>query len=228
MTTSKLELISFKICPFVQRSVIALNEKGVEFDVTYIDLANTPDWFNEISPMGKVPVLKTNGTAIFESMVIAEYLDEVFLPRLHPEDAIEKARHRSWIEYSSELIMKQYNLFIAPDEATFTKHKEELAMQLDVLNKELSDQGAMFSGNDFRLIDAAYAPIFMRIELLQEFYDLKLYEKGSRLDRWSKALMQKKSIQQSVSDDFANAFMEYFNVEEYFIHNLLETKKVTI
>ncbi len=226
MTTNTLELISFKICPFVQRSVIALNEKGVEFDVTYIDLANTPDWFQAISPMGKVPVLKTNGTAIFESMVIAEYLDEVYLPRLHPDDVVEKARHRSWIEYSSELIMKQYNLFIAPDEATFMKHKEEFAVQLDVLNNELSEQGPMFSGNDFKLIDAAYAPIFMRIELLQEFYDLKLYETDSRLDRWSKALMQKKSIQESVSDDFSSAFMEYFNVEEYFIHHLLE-KKVT-
>ena len=54
-----IELISFKICPFVQRSVIALKEKQVDFKVTYIDLANPPEWFSEVSPLGKVPVLKS-------------------------------------------------------------------------------------------------------------------------------------------------------------------------
>ena len=41
----KIELISFKLCPFVQRSVITLLKKGVEFKITYVDLANKPDWF---------------------------------------------------------------------------------------------------------------------------------------------------------------------------------------
>ncbi|VAX00944.1 Glutathione S-transferase [hydrothermal vent metagenome] len=226
MTKNTLELISFKICPFVQRSVIALNEKGIDFDVTYIDLADTPDWFKAVSPMGKVPVLKTNGTAIFESMVIAEYLDEMYLPRLHPDNTLEKARHRSWIEYSSELTMKQYNLFIAPNEKTFKIHQEEFATQLDVLNNELSDSGPMFSGNSFNLIDAAYAPIFMRIELLQEYYNFNLYKPNSRLDHWSKALMKKESIQKSVSADFSDAFMDYFNIKDYYIHQLLEDKKI--
>ena len=50
----KIELISFKLCPFVQRSVITLLKKGVEFKITYVDLANKPDWFLAISPLGKV------------------------------------------------------------------------------------------------------------------------------------------------------------------------------
>ena len=70
------ELISFKLCPFVQRSVIVLLEKEAPFDITYIDLSNPPDWFKAISPMGKVPVLKVDDTVLFESAVIMEYLDE--------------------------------------------------------------------------------------------------------------------------------------------------------
>ena len=42
MTTS-LKLISHKLCPYVQRAVIALNEKGVPFERIDIDLANKPD-----------------------------------------------------------------------------------------------------------------------------------------------------------------------------------------
>ncbi|WP_171258249.1 glutathione S-transferase N-terminal domain-containing protein, partial [Acinetobacter baumannii] len=43
MTTS-LKLISHKLCPYVQRAVIALKEKGVPFERIDIDLANKPDW----------------------------------------------------------------------------------------------------------------------------------------------------------------------------------------
>ena len=69
-------LISFDICPFVQRSVITLEEKGVKYNIKYIELENKPDWFLAISPFGKVPVLQVNDKVLFESAVINEYLDE--------------------------------------------------------------------------------------------------------------------------------------------------------
>ena len=48
----ELELISFKICPFVQRSVITLRYKQVPFKITHIALDAPPPWFREISPFG--------------------------------------------------------------------------------------------------------------------------------------------------------------------------------
>jgi glutathione S-transferase len=50
--TAHLKLISHKLCPYVQRAVIALTEKGVSFERIDIDLANKPDWFLAISPLG--------------------------------------------------------------------------------------------------------------------------------------------------------------------------------
>ena len=50
-------LISAYTCPWVQRAVIILRAKSVNYEVTYIDLRAKPDWFLEISPHGKVPVL---------------------------------------------------------------------------------------------------------------------------------------------------------------------------
>ncbi len=216
-----LELISFKICPFVQRSAIALNEKGVDYKTRYIDLEQPAAWFTEISPLGKVPVLKTGSGAIFESMVIAEYLDEVYEPRLHPEDPMEKARHRSWIEYASEVTMKQFSLFMASGEKLFETRKDELSDLLNVLTGQLSDSGPMFSGEDFRLIDAAFAPVFMRIELVGKFFDHGLYESDSRLGQWSKALMDRDSVKKSVSEDFERAFLDYFGVDKNHINKLI-------
>ncbi|MFT6819084.1 MAG: glutathione S-transferase [Myxococcota bacterium] len=54
--------------------------------------------------MGKVPVLRQGNTILFESGVIAEYLDEVYGPQLHPVDALEKASHRAWMSYISALV----------------------------------------------------------------------------------------------------------------------------
>ncbi|MGC9457270.1 MAG: glutathione S-transferase family protein, partial [Halothiobacillaceae bacterium] len=82
----KLELISFKLCPFVQRSVITLLHKDQPFETTFINLMDPPDWFSEISPLGKVPLLRVDDTVLFESAVINEFIDEVTPDRLMPED----------------------------------------------------------------------------------------------------------------------------------------------
>ena len=61
---TRLTLISHHLCPFVQRAAIALAEKGVEFERIDVDLANKPDWFLAISPLGKVPLLKVSDLVI--------------------------------------------------------------------------------------------------------------------------------------------------------------------
>ena len=76
-----------------------MRAKGVEFEVTFINLRDKPDWFLKISPHGKVPVLKVDDEILFESNAIAEYLDETLSPRLHPKDPIERARNRAWTDF---------------------------------------------------------------------------------------------------------------------------------
>src|ERR1700730_17999750 len=99
--STKLTLISHKLCPYVQRVAIALAEKSLTFTRVDIDLAAKPDWFLAISPLGKTPVLKVGDAAIFESAVILEYLDETQPGPLHPADPLTRAEHRAWIEFGS-------------------------------------------------------------------------------------------------------------------------------
>jgi len=120
----KLELISFDLCPFVQRSVITLNYKKIPYKLTFIDLENPPSWFKEISPLGKVPVLKIDEeTVLFESAVINEFLDETTGTPLHSKDPLKKAFERSWIEYGAELLVSMYELTLA------TEHDEREALR---------------------------------------------------------------------------------------------------
>src|ERR1700754_5068540 len=115
----KLKLISHKLCPYVQRAVIALTEKGVPFDRIDIDLANKPDWFLAISPLGKTPVLQVGDKAIFESAVILEYLEETQPNPLHPADPLTRAEHRAWIEFGSAILNDIWGLYSAPDRNAF-------------------------------------------------------------------------------------------------------------
>src|ERR1700694_339311 len=121
-----LKLISHKLCPYVQRAVIALTEKGVVFERIDIDLANKPDWFLAISPLGKTPVLQVGDKAIFESAVILEYLEETQAKPLHPADPLERAEHRGWIEFGAAVLSDIAGFYAAPDEATFKAKTAQL------------------------------------------------------------------------------------------------------
>ncbi|MET0094510.1 MAG: glutathione S-transferase family protein [Sedimenticola sp.] len=207
-----LELVSFVICPFVQRAVITLREKGVSFEVTYIDVENPPDWFKEISPFGKVPLLKVDGEVLFESAIINEYLDEIHPPALHPDDPLTRAKHRGWIEFGSNLLFEQVKLILAKDEDEFQQQRESLGGSFARLAQEVSD-GPFFSGSDFSLVDAAYAPLFMRFELLrQKRPDLEEIL-PTRLQNWSRNLLAHPSVKSSVTDDFEAQYIAFFQAK---------------
>ena len=149
-----LKLISHKLCPYVQRAVIALTEKGVPFERIDIDLANKPDWFLKISPLGKVPVLLVETgdgeVALFESNVICEYIEETQGgAKLHPQDALKRAQHRAWMEFGSTILSELWGLETTGDPAIFeTKRCRKVTV-----NVELSGHLPVREDrdNDFRL-----------------------------------------------------------------------------
>src|SRR3954471_24205499 len=97
---AKYMLVSFKTCPWVQRSAIILREKNTPFELRHIEPDNRPDWFLAISPHKKVPVLTVDDTvSLFESNAINEYLDETIEPRLHPADPVQRAINRAWTDF---------------------------------------------------------------------------------------------------------------------------------
>src|SRR3954469_1473793 len=124
--TAKLKLISHKLCPYVQRAVIVLTEKGVPFERIDIDFANKPEWFLSISPLGKTPVLQVGDTAIFESAVILEYLEETQPKPLHPAEALNRAEHRAWIEFGSAVLSDIAGFYAAPDASNFAARTMQL------------------------------------------------------------------------------------------------------
>jgi len=204
-----LELISFKICPFVQRSVITLNHKNVPYRITYIDLADPPDWFHQISPFGKVPLLKVDDReVIFESAVINEFIDEITPPSLQPEDPLKKALNRAWIEFGSECLMTQFQLLMAKDEESFSRKREDLRRNLARIEEQLHD-GPYFNGTELSLVDAAYAPLFMRLRMLMEKGVVDEALCAPKCSQWSDALLALLAVKESVVKEFAALFFKH-------------------
>lgn len=205
-----IELISFDLCPFVQRSVITLLEKGIPFRRVNIDLADKPDWFLRLSPLGKVPVLKIHGQVLFESAVINEYLDEITPPSMHPADPLQKALNRAWIEYSAELSNLSFNMATTDDAEALARSLESLRERFRHLEKNLGE-GPFFNGASFSLIDAAYAPVFIRIARLLELAAPAVIPPECRKTlRWRDATLDRESVQGSIIEDFTRLAIQRF------------------
>src|SRR6201986_3840144 len=117
---SKYLLVSFKTCPWVQRSAIVLREKNTPFEFRHIEPDNRPDWFLAISPHKKVPVGRVDGRiSLCESSPINEYLDETIAPRLHPEDPVQRAINRAWTDYVPTFSESVTGMAYADDEAGY-------------------------------------------------------------------------------------------------------------
>jgi len=218
---SQIELISFKICPFVQRSVITLNVKNVAYSLTYIDLADKPDWFLKISPFGKVPVLRQGDTAVFESAVINEYLDETNAPSLHPEHALRRAHNRAWIEFGSSLLMSQYGLYQAADEAAFQAKWQETKEKLQRVEDQLGN-GPYFNGAQFSLADAAYAPALMRFDLIAKNTSLRFFDAFPKIAAWTETLLAMQAVKDSVVPEFDALFLNNFTANDSYLPGLLK------
>lgn len=202
-----LTLVSHHLCPYVQRAAIALSEKGVPFERITIDLAAKPDWFNAISPLGKVPLLKVarpnRGEAVlFESAVICEFVEETQPgPALHPGDPIERARHRAWIEFASTILSDIYSIETTADAALFGRKQQTLAEKFARLESVLGS-GPFFAGERFSLVDAAFGPVFRYFDTFDRIADLAILTGKPKVDAWRRALADRPSVRSAVAGDY--------------------------
>lgn len=209
MSTQNLKLISFTICPYVQRAMIVLNEKNISFDIEYIDLSAPPPWFYDISPLEKVPVLLVNEKPLFESMVICDYIDEITPETLYPSDAFEKAQNRSWLEFGNGILDTTFKFLRENDSKKFNHLKETLIDYFEILEEEFKN-GKFFNGADFAMIDAVYAPIFRYHQHIEKYKDYEIFEDAPNIKAWGDRLLEHPSVVNSVPESYEEDITKFF------------------
>jgi glutathione S-transferase len=212
----------------VQRAVILMRAKKVDFDVTYINLRDKPDWFLKISPHGKVPVLLVDDTPLFESSAIAEYLDEVVTPRLHPEDPIKRARNRAWTDFVPTFAA-------ALNGVTYAKPSDDLDDKLEAARKvldrieqaiehERGNDGPYFNGPELSLVDAAYAPFLQRFKIAEDVLKTGLLDDFPRVKNWSETLIQDVRVKGALPDEFPEEFLANLERRETLVWNWMNAR----
>jgi glutathione S-transferase len=222
-----LRLISHKLCPYVQRAVIVATEKGVDFERVDIDLADKPDWFLAISPTGKVPLLEVTETdgskhVLFESAVIAEYLDEISGNPLLPENALERARERAWVEFGAAALSDISRLYTAADGAAFEVATIALEERLEMIEKAFA--GPWFAGDRFGLVDAAFAPVFRYIDVFQRALGTKLVSRSEKVGAWARALAERPSVIAAVPADYPDRLLSFVTGKNAYFSQLLRDR----
>jgi glutathione S-transferase len=222
---TKYMLVSFKTCPWVQRSAIVLREKNTEFELRHIESDNRPDWFLAISPHKKVPALTIDDTvSLFESNAINEYLDETIAPRLHPADPIERAINRAWTDYVPTFASTVTATAYADTEEDYNKAAAGIPAPFERLEKALEKQGGgpFFNGDKYSLVDAAYAPFLQRYFFLDRVRKLGHIENYPRLKAWGEALMKRPSTHSFPAAEFEAMYRDGLRRRDKWVSRFIE------
>lgn len=207
-----LTLISHHLCPYVQRAAIVLSEKSAVFARRYVELAAKPDWFLAVSPLGKTPVLMVGNEPLFESAVICEYLDESIGPALHPRDALERARHRGWMEFGSAVLNTIAGFYNAPDAASLQMRREELRSKFLQVEQALPDQGRYFGGQWFGIVDAVFGPVFRYFDVFEALGEEGFFAGMPKVLAWRHALAERPSVRSAVSPQYPQLLREFLHL----------------
>lgn len=165
------QLYSMRFCPYAARTHLVLDAKNIPYHTVNIHLNDKPEWLFDANPLGKVPALqlvdKPNSPFVYESLLIAEYLDEVHPQnKLYPSDPLEKLQEKIWIERFSPIASK-FHQTIVDGPAQWN----EIQNGLDEFERELNHRGTIyFGGENPNILDYAIWPWFPRTEALDVIF----------------------------------------------------------
>jgi glutathione S-transferase len=174
------------LSPFVRKADAMLREKGADFELESVNIMPMPDWFKEISPARRIPVLRDTSVGeegpigtIPDSSAICAYIERKFPePALYPSDPYEHGR-AVWLEEycDSELAAPiglgvfrpiQFSRFQGkePDVAAARKtYAEKLPIPLDYLESEIGGNEYLVGGA-LSVADVSLACQLVQLELV--------------------------------------------------------------
>lgn len=211
-----IKIVSFKICPFVQRVTAALEAKAVPYEIEYISLSDKPQWFLDLSPAGQVPLLITeSGQALFESDAIVEYLDEVTAPLIAGVTPERRAVDRAWSYQASKHYLVQCSAMQSKDRETLAERSAKLNKAFERAEKQLGG-GPYFNGDQLGNVDIAWLPLLHRAEIIERHSGYDFLSGYPKIKAWQVALMDTGLANRSVSEDFDDAFAAFYLSERTF------------
>ncbi|KAA8524947.1 hypothetical protein F0562_011415 [Nyssa sinensis] len=195
-------LLASHVSMFGMRARIALAEKGIEYEYKEEDLPNKSPLLLKMNPVHKkIPVLIHNGKPICESLIIVQYIDEVWTDKapILPSDPYPRSQARFWADYVDKKI------YDAGRKIWTTKGEEQEAAKKDfieclkVLEGTLGDK-PYFGGDTFGFVDIALIPFYSWFYAYETCGNFSVEAECPKLILWAKRCMKKGSVSKSLPD----------------------------
>ncbi|KAL3502991.1 hypothetical protein ACH5RR_037440 [Cinchona calisaya] len=203
MAGDKAVLLDFYVSMFGMRVRVALAEKGIEHEYKEENLANKSQLLLEMNPIHKkIPVLIHNGKPICESLIIVQYIDEVWHDKnpLLPSDPYQRAQARFWADFiDKKVYIAGRQIIWTTKEEDQEAAKKEFIEILKILEGELGNK-PYFGGENFGFVDVALITFYSWFYTYETCGNFKIEPECPELMEWAKRCMQRVSVSKSLAD----------------------------
>ncbi|KAL4598542.1 hypothetical protein ACB092_11G066300 [Castanea dentata] len=216
----ELVLLDFWPSMFGMRVRIALAEKGIEYEYKEEDLRNKSPLLLEMNPIHKkIPVLIHNGKPVCESLIIVQYIDEVWRDRspLLPTDPYQRAHARFWADYVDKKVYEVSRKIWTTKGEEKEAGKKEFFEIFKTLEGELGDK-PYFGGETFGFVDLSLIPFYSWFHAIETFGEFNIEAECPKIVAWAKRCLQIETVAKTLPDqkkvyEFVGQMRKRFGLE---------------
>ncbi|KAM3698151.1 hypothetical protein ACB098_06G167300 [Castanea mollissima] len=176
-------------CPFTQRVLLTLEEKKVPHKVHLINLSEKPQWFLEVNPEGKVPVVKFDDKWVSDSDVLVGILEEK-----HPEPSL--APPPEFASVGSKIFGAFFKFLRSKDPSDGSE--QALLDELKALDEHLKTHGPYIAGEKITSVDLSLAPKLYHLDVaLGHFKKWTVPASLTHFHKYKELLFSRESFQKT-------------------------------
>jgi stringent starvation protein A len=185
-----MTLYSGTTCPFSHRCRIVLFEKGMDFQVIDVDVANKPEDLAVMNPYNEVPVLVERDLILYQANIINEYIDERFPhPQLMPADPVMRGRARLFLYRFEQELFSHINDIEEGNAKATEKARAQIRDSLTQIAPVFVKQKYML-GDEYSMLDVAIAPLLWRLE----HYGIQLPKQAAPLLKYAERIFSRQGF----------------------------------
>ncbi|KAG6621504.1 hypothetical protein I3842_Q022000 [Carya illinoinensis] len=202
MADDEVILLDYWVSVFGMRVRIALAEKEIKYESREEDLlGNKSDLLLKMNPIyKKIPVLIHNGKPVCESLIIVQYIDEIWNDRspLLPSDPYQRAQARFWADFVDKKVAPRPGVLWGKGEEQEAARNEFLET-FKILEGELGDK-PYFGGETFGFVDISLVTFACWFHAFETFGKFSMKAEFPKITEWAKRCMQRESVAKSLQD----------------------------
>ncbi|KAK4594419.1 hypothetical protein RGQ29_018197 [Quercus rubra] len=195
-------LLGTWISMYAMRVKIALAEKGIKYDYKQEDLNNKSPLLLEANPIHKkIPVLIHNGKPVCESLIIVQYIDEVWNDKspLLPSDPYQRAHARFWADFVDKKVSDVSTKLWTTKGEELEAGKKEFFETFKILEGELGDK-PYFGGETFGFVDLSLVTFYSWFHAYEVLGNINIEAECPKIIAWAKRCLQKETVAKSLPD----------------------------